>query len=296
MTLSAGARLGVVAVTAAAVFVAAFGVGRLTGPAGGADAEADARTGAADHGHPAEPERSDEAAHEEIVPAGLQVSADGYTLEVVDPQGFSFRILDTRGRPVTRFVPDHDKLMHLIVARRDLSGFRHVHPEMSADGTWRVPLPFAAAGDYRVFADFLPEGRSEGVTLGVDVPVPGAFQPVPLPASATATTVDGYRVTLRGHLEAGTTSKLTLSVERAGRPVSDLQPYLGAYGHLVALRQGDLAYLHVHPDDENAAPGPDITFYAEVPSVGTYRLYLDFKHDDVVRTAEITAVAESHEE
>jgi hypothetical protein len=82
-------------------------------------------------------------------------------------------------------------------------------------------------------------------------------------------------------------------------PVTDLQPYLAAYGHLVVLRQGDLAYLHVHPDGEpgdgRTKAGPNIVFYAEVPSAGTYRLYLDFKHGDVVRTAEFTVVAGGHE-
>ena len=77
-----------------------------------------------------------------------------------------------------------------------------------------------------------------------------------------------------------------------GKPVTDLQPYLGAYGHLVALRAGDLAYLHVHPDgtpgDGKTKPGPEVVFYAAVPSDGTYHLYLDFKHDGVVRTAAFT--------
>ena len=86
-----------------------------------------------------------------------------------------------------------------------------------------------------------------------------------------------------------------LSVDRGGEPVSDLQPYLAAYGHLVALRDGDLAYLHVHPagepGDGMTAPGPGITFYATAPSAGDYRLYLDFQHGDVVRTAEFTVRA-----
>jgi hypothetical protein len=71
--------------------------------------------------------------------------------------------------------------------------------------------------------------------------------------------------------------------------VTDLQPYLGAYGHLVALREGDLAYLHVHPDghpgDGTTAPGPDVVFGAEVPSPGRYLLFLDFRHDGEVHTA-----------
>ncbi len=63
----------------------------------------------------------------------------------------------------------------------------------------------------------------------------------------------------------------------------------------MALRDGDLAYLHVHPAGEPGdgvtAAGPDITFYATAPSAGDYRLFLDFQHGDVVRTAEFTVRA-----
>ena len=85
---------------------------------------------------------------------------------------------------------------------------------------------------------------------------------------------------------------LTLSVSRDGKPVDDLQPYLGAYGHLVAVRASDLAYLHVHPmgepGDGTTASGPDIAFHTTFPSAGAYRLFLDFQHRDVVRTAAFT--------
>ncbi len=103
--------------------------------------------------------------------------------------------------------------------------------------------------------------------------------------------MDGYTVTVDGTLTPGEHSALTLRVTKDGAPVTDLQPYLGAYGHLVALREGDLAYLHVHPGggpgDGETAPGPAIEFGAEVPSTGRYHLYLDFQHDDVVRTAHL---------
>ena len=85
---------------------------------------------------------------------------------------------------------------------------------------------------------------------------------------------------------------LTLSVSRDGKPVGDLQPYLGAYGNLVALRASDLAYLHVHPmgepGDGVTPAGPDIGFHTAFPSEGDYRLFLDFQHQGVVRTAEFT--------
>jgi hypothetical protein len=235
-------------------------------------------------------------------PGGLQVAQDGYRLVPIDTNlpvaagvPFAFQILGPDGRPVTAYRPAHDKELHLIVARRDLTGFQHVHPTMAPDGTWSVPVTIASAGPYRIFADFQPADRAEPLTLGVDAAAAGAFEPAPLPVVSRLTTVDGYEVELTGDLVPGTSSKLTVRVSRGGAPVTDLEPYLAAYGHLVALRVGDLAYLHVHPDgapgDGRTAPGPDITFYAQVPSAGAYRLFLDFQHAGRVHTAAFTAVA-----
>jgi hypothetical protein len=178
--------------------------------------------------------------------------------------------------------------------RRDLAGYQHVHPQLAADGTWSIPLDLTA-GAWRLFADFDPAGDDAGLVLGADVAVAGDYTPEPLPEPSTTAEVDGYTVTLGGQMVPGEESELTLSVSRDGQPVTDLQPYLAAYGHLVALRDGDLAYLHVHPagepGDGTTAPGPDITFYATAPSAGAYRLFLDFQHGDVVRTAEFTVRA-----
>ena len=232
-------------------------------------------------------------------PVGLASSRGGYTftptsttLPAGTPTTFSFHITGPDGHAVTRFDVEHEKRMHLIVVRRDTAGFQHIHPAMAADGTWSVPVTLGAPGSYRAFADFTPSG-GEGTTLGVDLAAPGDFQPRTYEPT-TLSTVDGYEVRLDGDLVAGKTSEVTLTVSKDGRPVTDLQPYLGAYGHLVALRGGDLAYLHVHPDGEpgdgKTAAGPSVTFFAEVPSAGAYRLFLDFKHGDVVRTAEFTVV------
>ena len=86
---------------------------------------------------------------------------------------------------------------------------------------------------------------------------------------------------------AGEETALEFAVTKGGHPVEDLQPYLGADGHLVALREGDLAFLHVHPEEEHGAPN-EIVFNAAFPTAGRYRLYLQFRHDGVVRTAEFT--------
>lgn len=264
-------------------------VGPLTSEAGTHGAEG-AGHGDAHSGTVAEPASPG-------LPAGLASSRGGYTLTPTSTtlapwttNEFSFRITGPDGAPVTRFDVEHEKQMHLIVVRRDTADFQHIHPAMAADGTWTVPLPVSQAGSYRAFADFAPTGGEE-TTLGVDLAAPGDFQPADHPPARIAD-VDGYQVRLDGDLTPGQTSLVTLNVTKDGREVTDLQPYLGAYGHLVALREGDLAYLHVHPDgepgDATTKPGPRITFYAEVPSAGTYRLFLDFQHDGKVRTAEFT--------
>ncbi|SEL72604.1 hypothetical protein [Rhodococcus maanshanensis] len=243
-------------------------------------------------------------AHGASAPGGLQITQDGYTLDLAETIAapgeidFRFRILGPDGRPVTDYTPIHDRNLHLIVVQRELTGFWHVHPELAADGTWSVRLNLPHAGAYRVFTDVSPTLLDKTITLGADLAVAGTYDPQPTPSQNRTAVVDGYEVTLDGDLVTGNGDLLTLTVRKDGRPVSDLQPYLAAFGHLVVLRAGDLAYVHVHPDGEPGdgvtAPGPAITFHTAVPGAGTYRLFLDFKHDGAVRTAAFTVTAHQH--
>ncbi|MGI5158660.1 hypothetical protein [Microbispora sp. CA-102843] len=287
------ARLGAYVLGLAVVFAGAFGVGGAVGATGPAPAK---------NGHGGHTTPSQATQKTEHVPGGLQVSQNGYTLTpqttTITPAtetDFRFTVNGPDGRPVTAYETEHEKNLHLIVVSRDATVFRHLHPELSGEGIWSVPLTLPDAGAYRIFADFVPQG-GEGLTLGADLYAAGDYTPRPLPAPSRTVTVDGYTVRLDGTLTPGTASKLTAEISRDGKPVTDLQPYLGAYGHLVALRVGDLAYLHVHPDgapgDGVTPAGPDITFYAEVPSRGDYRLFLDFQHDGTVHTAAFTVGAE----
>lgn len=237
------------------------------------------------------------AGHAAGAPGGLLVTQDGYTLDlattIAEPGGidFRFRILGPDGTAVTEFDPIHDRELHLIVARRELTGFWHVHPVREADGTWAIRLDLPEAGAYRVFTDIAPRALGRTITLGADLAIAGHYAPQPVPSVARATEVDGYEVTVDGELRAEG-DLLTLTVRKNGEPVTDLQPYLAAFGHLVILRAGDLAYVHVHPNGEPGdgitPSGPEITFHTAVPGPGTYRLFLDFKHNDIVRTSAFT--------
>ncbi|WP_099042445.1 hypothetical protein [Mycobacterium neglectum] len=249
-------------------------------------------------GNAVSPQEAAMTAAAQELPGGLQSTQDGYTLALdnsiatAKPEvPLKFRIMSPTGAPVKRYVETHEKLLHLIVVRNDLADFQHVHPTLDAEGTWSATLNLARAGDYRVFADFMPTG-GPALTLGANLHVAGPYDPQPLPPASQTAEVDDHMVTLRGTPRANEESMLTLSVSLDGKPVDDLQPYLGAYGHLVAVRASDLAYLHVHPmgepGDGTTASGPEIGFHTTFPSAGAYRLFLDFQHRDVVRTAAFT--------
>lgn len=291
-------RLGAYGAGLALAFAAATTLGAAAGPFD--------RGAQAEHGveHSAEdPDETQTATTDQDAPVpseatGLSLSQDGYRLELLSPIGaagpatpISLRVLGPDGEPVREYEVSHEQRMHLIAIRRDSTGFQHVHPVMDDDGTWTLDLDLTP-GQWRLFADFaVPDGP--GLTLGADLAVPGSYDPAALPQpSRVAEVPGGYTVQLEGDLQPGQASRLNLQVSRDGQAVADLQPYLGAYGHLVALRAGDLAYLHVHPDGEPddgiTASGPQVVFYATAPTPGRYRLFLDFKHEGQVRTAEFT--------
>ena len=277
--------------------LALFGVALAVLFAGGALAggliDPEARGDGEGAGHGAEP------AHGGGEPAdpvrGLAVAEDGLRL-VVDrpelrrgrPETLAFRVVGANGEAVRDFDLEHERRMHLILVRRDLTGFQHLHPELGADGTWRVRVELPDAGSYRLFADFARGG--EATTLATDLRVDGAADLQQLPAPrANAPADGGYEVRLDSHgARPGEEADLRFTITRDGEPVRT-EPYLGAGGHLVALREGDLAFLHVHPEEGKRADGR-AAFMATFPSAGRYRLFLQYRLSPSapVRTAAFT--------
>ena len=299
MTGAVALRLGAFAGVLALAFAGAFALGSAVDPIAAADpaapSDSTGMTGMTD-GHGGDTGHTADTAAAQ--PPGLAVSQSGYTLvpattffQPGKQETLKFTIQGPDGKPVTQYTKTHEKDLHLIVVRRDLSGFDHVHPTQDASGTWSIPFTFTAGGTWRLFTDFQPTALGKTLTLGTDVNVSGLYIPVPLNEPASVFSIDGYDVTLAGTPIAGKESELTFTISKGGKAVTDLQPYLGAFGHLVSLRSGDLAYLHTHPSQEAAAGqkgGPGITFGTTFPTAGTYSLFLDFQHAGKVRTAEFT--------
>jgi hypothetical protein len=236
---------------------------------------------------------------------GLSVAQGGYRLVPAETSvasapsvDYAFRIVAADGETIHDFELEHERRMHLIAVRRDFERFQHLHPEQLADGSWTVEVDTRLGGVYRVFADFATDGDS--LTLGTDLFVPGNFDPKPLPAVTTTDDAgDGYTVSLDSATPESGTNPIRFTVSRNGRQLDSVEPYLGADGHLVALRENDQAFLHTHPEGEPGGPGP-ISFAVDYPSAGRYRLFLQFKHAGEVRTAaftqEVTGAGASGEE
>jgi hypothetical protein len=214
-----------------------------------------------------------------LVPATTDLDGNGGT--------FRFAIEDQDDQPLHTFTPIHERDLHLIVVNRELTAFHHVHPTLDAAGTWSIDLPPLDPGSYRAVADFQIDGGPR-LALGTDLTVAGQYRPTTLDQPTSTVVTDGYEVTLAAERSDTGAVTFQLTVRRDGAPVTDLQPYLGANGHLVAMRTGDLAYAHVHPvDDDNAASGV-VTFDAALASAGRYGLFFDFKHNGTVHTASFT--------
>jgi hypothetical protein len=309
--MNTGTRLGVYGAGLVLAFGGTFAIAGALAPD---DTAANwAQDDQAGHGDPATITAAPPATtqeEQEIDVTGVTIARSGLTIGPIEAptapgetSTLSFQIFDLDGEPVTDFETAHGKDLHLITVRSDGSEYRHVHPELDpATGTWSLPWTWDSAGSYRVYADFTTADAT-AVTLSRMVDVTGTFEPKPATGVSLIDSVYGFDVTITGELTAGSASDLTLEVTRNGDAVTDLEPYLGAFGHLVALRQGDLAYLHVHAHGDEPQPGdvagPEVAFTAEAPTAGRYLLYLDFQVDGQVHTAQFvldaTAPADSED-
>ncbi|TDF97205.1 hypothetical protein [Paenibacillus piri] len=203
-------------------------------------------------------------------------------------QDTSIRIeIQNGGKPIEQFDVNHEQKQHLIIVSKDLSYFHHIHPEYKGNGVFEITTRFPAGGDYKLIADFVPTGGSamnkmEWVHIEG---APAKSKPIQPDASLTQT-VDGKQVTLAfDRLKANEELTLTYTIKDASTkaPITNLQPYLGAIGHVVILTDDAEQYLHVHPMDETSS-GPDAKFMTTFPKSGVYKIWGQFKHNDQVFT------------
>ncbi len=183
----------------------------------------------------------------------------------------------------------HEKKIHLIIVSKDLGQFYHEHPEYTADGDYKVQYTFPKGGDYVLFQDYTPTGS--GHQLGRQpLTVKGtAYAPVKFKNDDMQWDKEGYQATLSFDkaLTVGQLLGMKITISKGGQPVTDLDNYLGALGHVVVISEDTEQYLHVHPN-EQADKGPAIGFNTNFEKPGLYRVFLQFNHGGTIHTGDFT--------
>jgi hypothetical protein len=220
------------------------------------------------------------------------------------------------GAPVKKFEVVHERQYHLFLISQDMEFFQHIHPEEQTDGTWTIEATFPKAGYYKVLSDFMPSGGSSQfiarplVTAGYAGDLEAGSAHLVPDANLTKTSDDitatvtcdppTFIVGLYGHINYFLTDTAT------GRPITDLQTYLGAFGHTLIMSEDMVDYVHSHPldilampDDDGGPPqflippgadleklrgGPAVTFEGLMPKPGRYRAWTQFRRRDKIHT------------
>jgi hypothetical protein len=255
------------------------------------------------------------ASHGHALGDGTIAAVSTYALEVIAvPDAktsgqLSFSITDN-GAPLTEYAERHTKKLHLIAVSKDLSNFLHIHPELTDGGIWNVAVNFPEGGSWRIYTDFATAANADGVILGALIDVKGASTATPLGSPAAMFSAEGFDFAVSGTIPADDHGMLMITVMKDGKFVN-FEDYLGASGHLVAIREADGAYAHFHPqghvhgttvtpptsdgatvtvDPMNQGEGMSagstggmsmsmpgmLHFDTEVPGAGRYRMFLEF--------------------
>ena len=272
-----------------------------------------------DHAHG----KGEHADHESAQTTRIEFAAEPAAIPVGKPATWTIKVVDAKtGKPVGDFDLAHEKLMHLIVVSADLSWFNHIHPRHEGNGVFTVETTLPTSGTYRLYADYVPKGKSQEVlqhefaTEGGQ-PSPTMILPVPdslngdglfaktvgsNPEGSPDQTEGSYHVTLQPmpkELKAGKDMMLHFRVnDDAGKPV-ELEPYLGAMGHVVIISSDGKEFLHAHPTEggaeggehaEHGAPstgdaGTEVVFHTKFPEPGFYKVWGQFQKGGRIITA-----------
>ena len=250
-----------------------------------------------ENGNQAKPDTSattDHGTDEHIAKlAGSRVDLKGKNALKPGAVELSFKLYGEDGHA---FGPDdlkvkHEKRMHLLLVRDDMMRFQHLHPEF-VNGSWMVKTTVPDQGVYQMYVDIAPFEEKASV-LRVPLTIGGETQnpKAPTPMSDWSAQDGEYsaKLSINQPLKTKKTKRWTFVVTKNSQPVTNLKPYLGAFGHVVELRHGDEDdFFHVHPITKDQPKDGKVIFEGTFPAKGRYTLYAQFNVNGDIKTFLIT--------
>lgn len=204
----------------------------------------------------------------EVVEAGQQVEV-------------TLQLTDAYGAPVTAFEIVRGKKLHLTIVREGLDKFTHTFPEPGPQGTMVTGMTFPDGGTYFFHVEFTPRDGSE-VTLMAELHVEGTGSAAPPLDPYVPGMVQTSEMLANVGVEAGLgTHRISFALmDLNEEPLTDLEPFLGAKGHFIALSADGRQYVPAEPvsgDKEN-----EVVFEARFPGPGIYKGWGEFQRAGTV--------------
>ncbi len=185
----------------------------------------------------------------------------------------------------------HTQRIHLLIEEPGLGDYHHEHPvETENPGEYAFSFIPQHGAPYRIWADLVP------VTTGVqelpftDLPSAGTAKQITDRADKFTSKLEGFSFVLTlggdgGPLKANQARRMDIMVaDGAGKPVTQLEPVMNAFAHLVGFYDDFKTVVHLHPTggDVTAAEargGPGLSFMFFPPRAGFIRLYCQVSVD-----------------
>ena len=199
---------------------------------------------------------------------------------------YKFRVVDTKTKvPLADkdLVVSHTQKLHLIAYDPSLREFNHAHPEF--DGKfWTVSLQLPVNGKYFVWAQgTLNDGTEFSAKARAEVSGGKPAWPVAALGDLRKGSDRGTVIELEQKLiKAKKMVMANFTVSRDDGQEPKLEPYLGAFAHVIAVSPNGEDLIHVHPmEGDKPTMG---MLHATFPSKGDYRIWIQLIDRSEIKT------------
>ncbi len=225
-------------------------------------------------------------------PTLRHVLAPSSPLEKGKETSFTLSLKDKGGQPVTLdgLVERHTQKIHLLVVDESLTDYHHIHPVAGKEpGTYTFSFTPLTGYSYMLYVDVKPVDGTPQMLPVLVAGVEKCNETCVDKAVVDKAVFGGNKASLSfasKTLHAGKPARgeLFLTTGDDSTPLKNLEPVMGAYGHIVGFYEGFGAVAHIHPlgkepeqdTDRGASP---LSFMLHPESPGFMKVFVQLRVD-----------------